>query len=243
MLSSLGEPTERFVQALAVALEQEIPELRSRRKRKLDKGGAVPEVRFGALLVSREGDANYPRTLHLKLFCDGGELYLDLRLRAEARGDHRKGSRVSACGVAGAVGAARSVGVTLLPFEVDWAERIGRALVPRGALGGIADGVDIGARYAEECAISPVVRGLRLPCVLVADVAGAAVDARAAAHGFGGVDGETQVAVLERLLKHRVYTVRMAALFLKLAVCGMVLGDEPTLAADRRLQADVAASS
>ena len=43
--------------------------------RMFDKAvGAGAEVRFAALLVSREGDANYPRTLHLKLFCDGGEL-------------------------------------------------------------------------------------------------------------------------------------------------------------------------
>ena len=52
--------------------------MRSRWKRMFEKGGALPEVRFSALLVSREGDSNYPRTMHLKLFCDGGELYLDL---------------------------------------------------------------------------------------------------------------------------------------------------------------------
>jgi hypothetical protein len=38
------------------------------------------EARFPALLVSREGDASYPQKLHLKLFCDGGELYLDVDL-------------------------------------------------------------------------------------------------------------------------------------------------------------------
>ena len=31
--------------------------------------------------MSRDGDASYPRTLHLKLFCAGGELYLDLDLQ------------------------------------------------------------------------------------------------------------------------------------------------------------------
>jgi hypothetical protein len=78
VLTSLGEATERFLQAVAVVLEQEIPPMRSRWKRMFDKGGTLPEVRFSALLVSRDGDANYPRTMHLKLFCDGGELYLDL---------------------------------------------------------------------------------------------------------------------------------------------------------------------
>lgn len=81
VLSSIGEATERFVQAVAVALEQEIPPPKksSRRKKMIDKGGgAAAEARFSALLVTRDGDATYPRTLHLKLFCDGGELYLDL---------------------------------------------------------------------------------------------------------------------------------------------------------------------
>jgi hypothetical protein len=76
VLSSRGEATERFVQAVAVALDQEIPELR---KKKRGAGAVAHEVRFAALLVTREGDALYPRTLHLKLFCKGGgELYLDL---------------------------------------------------------------------------------------------------------------------------------------------------------------------
>ena len=43
----------------------------------------------------------------------------------------------------------------LLPFEERWAGTIGHALVPRGALGGALDAIDIGARYAHECAISP----------------------------------------------------------------------------------------
>ena len=78
VLSSVGEATERFVQAVAVALDQEIPASRSRWKKMFDKERAGGEARFAALLVSREGDATYPRKLHLKLFCDGGELYLDV---------------------------------------------------------------------------------------------------------------------------------------------------------------------
>jgi hypothetical protein len=78
VLSSLGEATERFVQAVAVALDQEIPASRSRWKKLFDKDRAAGEARFAALLVSRDGDATYPRTLHLKLFCEGGELYLDV---------------------------------------------------------------------------------------------------------------------------------------------------------------------
>jgi hypothetical protein len=78
VLSSVGEATERFVQAVAVALEQEIPPTRSRWKKMIAKERAGGEARFAALLVTREGDATYPRQLHLKLFCAGGELYLDV---------------------------------------------------------------------------------------------------------------------------------------------------------------------
>ena len=78
VLSSVGEATEQFVMAAAVVLEQEIPAPRSRWKRMFEKERAGGEARFGALLVSREGDATYPQKLHLKLFCDGGELYLDV---------------------------------------------------------------------------------------------------------------------------------------------------------------------
>ena len=81
VLSSVGEATERFVQAVAVALDQEIPAPRSRWKKMFDKEPKGGEARFAALLVSRDGDASYPRTLHLKLFCaGGGELYLDVDL-------------------------------------------------------------------------------------------------------------------------------------------------------------------
>jgi hypothetical protein len=41
------------------------------------------EVTFSALLVTREGDATAPRQLHLKLFCAGGEFYLDVDLSAQ----------------------------------------------------------------------------------------------------------------------------------------------------------------
>jgi len=81
VLSSVGEATERFVQAVAVALDQELPPARSRWKRMFDKEPKGGEARFSALLVTREGDVSYPRTLHLKLFCaGGGELYLDVDL-------------------------------------------------------------------------------------------------------------------------------------------------------------------
>jgi hypothetical protein len=81
-LRSLGEPTGRFLQAAAAALRQEGPPIRSRWRKLFDRekpatsGGH--EIRFAALLVTREGDVTQPRALHLKLYCEGGELYLDV---------------------------------------------------------------------------------------------------------------------------------------------------------------------
>ena len=113
---------------------QEIPPLRSRWKRMFDKSGAAARGALrGAPGVARGRRELSAHALHLKLFCDGGELYLDLDVRAEARGHRREGSRVPAraCGARCRRCSVPS-GVTLLPFEVRWARRIGRALVPAG---------------------------------------------------------------------------------------------------------------
>jgi len=122
--------------------------------------------------------------------------------------------------------------VTLFVFERRWASAIGRALVPSDALAGSGidlGRIDVGARYAEECAISPWYAALAFRASLWLTWL-APLWLLGRAHTFAGVDGDTRVLVLERLLKHERYMVRMAALFLKLAILGMLLGDEPTLA-------------
>ena len=119
--------------------------------------------------------------------------------------------------------------MTLFPFEERWAAAIARALVPAGALGGAVDHVDVGARYAEECRTSPWYAALAFRASLWLTWL-APLWMLGRVRSFGGVDDEARVVVLERLLKHRVYFVRMAALFLKLAICTLMLGDEPTLA-------------
>lgn len=76
VLRPLGEPTARLVAAAARAWGGPPP---PKPKWRLFRGApAGAEVRFAALLVTREGDATQPRRLHYKLFCDGGELYLDV---------------------------------------------------------------------------------------------------------------------------------------------------------------------
>ncbi len=120
----------------------------------------------------------------------------------------------------------------LFAFERRWAATIGHALVPPDAPG-VADfhleRIDIGARYADECALSPWYVALIFRASLWLTWL-APLWLLGRLHTFAGVDGETRVVVLERLLKHRRYTVRMAGLFLKLTMCGLLLGDEPTLA-------------
>ena len=118
--------------------------------------------------------------------------------------------------------------MTLFPFEERWAGLIGHALVPKGALGGSLDAIDIGKRYADECAISPWYAALAFRASLWLTWL-APLWMLGRLRTFTGVDGATRVAILERLLKHRVYFVRMAALFLKLAICTLMLGDVSTL--------------
>ena len=119
--------------------------------------------------------------------------------------------------------------MTLAPFERRWAATIARALVPEGALSGALDQIDVGARYAEECAVSPWYAALAFRASLWLTWL-APLWMLGRLRPFTGVDGETRVVILERLLKHQRYVLRMAALFLKLAICGMLLGDVPTLA-------------
>lgn len=119
--------------------------------------------------------------------------------------------------------------MNLLPFEIDWARVIGRAFVPQGALDGALDGIDAGARYAEECATSPwhaaIVMRLSLWIVWLAPLW-----LMARPRLFGSLDADAQARLLERLLAHRVYLVRTSAVFLKLLLCQVLLCDESTLA-------------
>jgi hypothetical protein len=117
----------------------------------------------------------------------------------------------------------------MAPFEVEWARTIGRALVPAGALDGALDAIDIGARYAEECATSPWHAALLLRASLwLTWLAPLWLYGRL--RSFGGLDPRAQAAVLHRLLLHKQYLIRTTATFLKLTLCQVLLGDEETLA-------------
>lgn len=122
--------------------------------------------------------------------------------------------------------------MTLQPFERRWVAIVARALVPPGALAaaGITLGdVDMGARYAEECRVSPWHVALLLRASLwLTWLSPLWLSGRP--RTFGGVDDAARVALLERLLDDARYPVRMAGMFLKLTLCTLLLGDAATLA-------------
>ena len=89
--------------------------------------------------------------------------------------------------------------------------------------------LDLAARYDDECARSPWYAALLMRASLwLTWLAPLWLTGRW--RSFGGLDPAAQVALLERLLAHRRYVVRMAAMFLKLTLCTLLLGDAATLA-------------
>lgn len=117
----------------------------------------------------------------------------------------------------------------LRAFEVRWAAAVGRALLPPGLLGGVVDDVDLGGRFAEDLAASPWEAALmtRLALWLVWL---APFWRRGRLSGFGALARDEQEALLEQLLVSPTYLVRTAALFLKLSLCTLLLGDVRALA-------------
>ena len=123
--------------------------------------------------------------------------------------------------------------MSMAPFEIEWARAIARAMVPaeelHGVLAGAFDHIDVGARYAEECASSPWHAALLLRASLwLTWLAPIWLMGRLAT--FGRLDGERKVELLERLLAHKVYLVRTTGMFLKLIICQTLLCDRETQA-------------
>jgi hypothetical protein len=120
--------------------------------------------------------------------------------------------------------------VKLLPFELDWVRTIYRALIPPHALDGALDGLDPGPAFDHELGRSPwyAALGLRFSLWLTWL---APVWMLGQAGTFGAVDEATRVEILEKLLKHPRYPLRMAAMFLKLTLCSVALGNERVLRA------------
>lgn len=109
-------------------------------------------------------------------------------------------------------------------LETHWADQISRTLVIPGALDGVIDDSDFGAGYADECAHSPWYVGLVLRGLLWLVWFGPLV-AGPRRRTFGGLDAQEREAWLDRLLSADAYLLRTGALFLKLTVCTVALGD------------------
>jgi hypothetical protein len=115
--------------------------------------------------------------------------------------------------------------VKLRRFEIRWADTIGRALLPRGLLGGVVDGVELGEEMRRECLEPPWYAALLLRASLWLTWL-APPWALGRLRAFGGLDAAAREALLERLLASRVYLVRATTTFLKLSACMLLLGDE-----------------
>ena len=113
----------------------------------------------------------------------------------------------------------------LFPFEVRWAETLGRAIVPRGVLGGVVDDLEIGERYRQECRTSPWYAALLMRFSLwLTWLAPLWLERRA--RTFAGLSRDQQEALLDRLLTLDRHNLRLAVTLLKLTVCTLLLGDE-----------------
>lgn len=109
-------------------------------------------------------------------------------------------------------------------FEVRWAETVGRTLIPRGSVGGTSDAVAVGTALAAEVRdstwyIALLIRfGLWVVWLCPPFVLGGL-------RTFASLSEADGCTALERLLGSRVYPVRMAINFLKIALCGQLLGE------------------
>jgi hypothetical protein len=118
--------------------------------------------------------------------------------------------------------------VTLSRREVRWAESVGRTIAPRGLLGGVVDDVDLGALFREECRVSPWYVALLMRFSLWLTWL-APIWRRGRLRTFGALAVDEREALLEALLQSGRYSLRLAAMFLKLSVCTLLLGDARAL--------------
>ena len=117
----------------------------------------------------------------------------------------------------------------MLRLELDWAATIARALLPRGALGGLMDEKDLPALFDADCRTSPWQANLVLRLSLWLTWF-SPLWMRGRAKTFGGLDAPEREEILERLFASRVHLVRLTMLYFKLMACSLLMGDERVLA-------------
>ena len=116
----------------------------------------------------------------------------------------------------------------LFAFELRRAATIARAIVPRGALGGATDDVELPALFEADCAIAPWQANLVLRLGLwLTWLSPLWMHGRP--RTFGALDERAREAQLEELLAFKVHLVRLTMLYLKLLACSFLLGNERAL--------------
>ena len=116
----------------------------------------------------------------------------------------------------------------LYAFEARVAAQVARAMLPLGALGGSADGVDAGAKFAAQMAHSPWWSALALRGALWLVWLGPLLAWRP--RTFESLDDAARVALLEALASSHRYAIREGVMLLKLTLCLALLGHEPVFA-------------
>lgn len=117
--------------------------------------------------------------------------------------------------------------MTLSRWEQRWAEVIGRTVIPKGVCGGTMDSLSAGDRFADEVGGYAwyVTLLLRVGLVMLWMAPPFVLGRWCTLGGLAQADREQ---VIEKLLSHPNYTLRMLATVVKITVCTVLLG-EPSL--------------
>lgn len=114
-------------------------------------------------------------------------------------------------------------------FEKRWARVVGRALFPKGVLGGTTDDADLGAGLEEYLGLSAWWTAVVLRLALWVVWLSPPFFLRRAAT-FGGLSETDREECLERVLVSRSYSVRELSMLLKMGFCATALGTPAALA-------------
>ncbi len=117
----------------------------------------------------------------------------------------------------------------MFTFELRWAAAIARTCVPKGALGGLTDDLDLTTRFREDSALAPWHANavLRI-AVWITWLSPLWLQRRFKT--FGSLNETEREPLLEKLFTSPVHLVRLTMLYMKLMSTALILGDRRVLA-------------